>query len=275
MSALRLGSQAPNFKADTTKGPIDFHDFIGSSWVILFSHPADYTPVCTTELGAVAKLSAEFEKRNVKLIGLSCNGLNDHEGWITDIDRTQHCTVNFPIIADEDRKVATLYGMLDSAEHDPTNLDKKGNLFPALAGPVVSYSNSKTVYLTYLISTGIPFTVRNVFVIDPKKSIRLVISYPGMFILFQLLHIESCCLSKLFASLVCHPLSATTGRNFDEILRVVDSLQLTDTKRVTTPANWRPGDKVIVHPSVTKDEAEKLFPGYETVTPYLRLAKLG
>lgn len=218
MSALRLGSQAPNFKADTTKGPIDFHDFIGSSWVILFSHPADYTPVCTTELGAVAKLSAEFEKRNVKVIGLSCNGLNDHEGWIKDIDRTQHCTVNFPIIADEDRKVATLYGMLDSAEHDPTNLDKK----------------------------GIPFTVRNVFVIDPKKSIRLVITYP-----------------------------ATTGRNFDEILRVVDSLQLTDTKRVTTPANWRLGDKVIVHPSVTKDEAEKLFPGYETVTPYLRLAKLG
>jgi len=211
---LRLGSIAPDFEADTTKGPIKFHDFIGDKWTILFSHPADFTPVCTTELGVVARLSGEFEKRNVKVIGLSTNALTDHEKWVADINEVNNVDVQFPIIADVDRTVAHLYDMLDY--QDITNLDSK----------------------------GIPFTVRSVFIIDPKKTIRLVLSYP-----------------------------ASCGRNFDEILRVVDSLQLTDNKRVTTPANWKNGDDVIVHPGVTNEEAEKLFPGFKTVKPYLRTAK--
>jgi len=211
---LRLGNEAPNFKAKTTKGDIDFHEFIGSSWIILFSHPADFTPVCTTELGEVARRSADFEQRNVKVIGLSANELTDHLKWIEDVNEVNNVKLGFPIIADPDRKVSTLYDMLD--EQDPTNIDSK----------------------------GIPFTVRSVFIVDPKKKIRAIITYP-----------------------------ASTGRNFDEIIRVIDSLQLGDKHRITTPANWKKGDDVIVHPGVSNEEADKLFPGYKTVKPYLRLAK--
>ncbi|KAF9931999.1 hypothetical protein BGZ75_003316 [Mortierella antarctica] len=210
---LRLGSIAPDFEAETTKGPIKFHEFIGDSWVVLFSHPADFTPVCTTELGLVARLQPQFEERNVKVIGLSANGLESHHEWITDINEVNNVDLKFPIIADADRKISTLYDMLDY--QDITNLDNK----------------------------GIPFTVRSVFVIDPKKTIRLTLSYP-----------------------------ASTGRNFDEILRVVDSLQLGDKNRITTPGNWKDGDDVIVHPSVSNKEAETLFPGFRTVKPYLRFA---
>jgi len=210
---LRLGSIAPDFEADTTKGPIKFHDFIGNSWVILFSHPADFTPVCTTELGAVARLQDNFDERNVKVIGLSANDLKSHDKWIDDINEVNDVKLNFPIIADEKREVSALYDMLDY--QDITNIDAK----------------------------GIPFTVRSVFIIDPKKVIRLTLSYP-----------------------------ASTGRNFDEILRVVDSLQIGDKNRITTPANWKVGDDVIVHPSVTNEEAATLFPGFRTVKPYLRFA---
>lgn len=211
---LRLGSIAPDFEADTTDGHIKFHDWIGENWAILFSHPDDFTPVCTTELGEVARLSSDFKQRGVKVIGLSANDISSHHKWIDDINEVGKTRVDYPIIGDHERKVATLYDMLDAL--DPTNVDAK----------------------------GIPFTVRDVFVIDPKKVIRLKISYP-----------------------------ASTGRNFAEILRVVDSLQLGDKYRVTTPVNWNKGDKVIIHPSVQGAEAEKLFPGYETVKPYLRFAK--
>jgi len=211
---LRLGNEAPNFKAKTTTGDIDFHEFIGSSWVILFSHPADFTPVCTTELGEVARRAADFEQRNVKVIGLSANELTDHLKWIEDVNEVGNVKLGFPIIADADRKVSTLYDMLDY--QDPTNIDSK----------------------------GIPFTVRSVFIIDTNKKIRAIITYP-----------------------------ASTGRNFDEIIRVIDSLQLGDKHRITTPANWKKGDDVIVHPAVSNEEADKLFPGYRTVKPYLRLAK--
>lgn len=214
MPNLRLGSIAPDFSAETTQGPIHFHEWLGNSWGVLFSHPADFTPVCTTELGEVARREADFKKRGVKVIGLSANDLASHKRWIEDINDISHTSVNFPIIGDHERKVATLYDMLDAL--DPTNVDAK----------------------------GVPFTVRDVFVIDPNKVIRLIISYP-----------------------------ASTGRHFDEIIRVIDSLQVGDKHRVTTPANWKPGDNVIVHPSVQNDEAEKLFPGYETVRPYLRFAK--
>ncbi|CAH1757185.1 3292_t:CDS:2 [Entrophospora sp. SA101] len=209
---LRLGNEAPNFKANTTKGDIDFHEFIGSSWVILFSHPADFTPVCTTELGEVARRAADFEQRNVKVIGLSANELTDHLKWIEDVNEVGNVKLGFPIIADADRKVSTLYDMLDY--QDPTNIDSK----------------------------GIPFTVRSVFIIDPKKSIRAIITYP-----------------------------ASTGRNFDEIIRVIDSLQLGDKHRITTPANWKKGDDVIVHPGVSNEEADKLFPGYRTTSRYGKL----
>jgi len=211
---LRLGSLAPNFKAQTTKGDIDFYEYIDDSWAVLFSHPADFTPVCTTELGEVARRSSDFASRGVKVIGLSANELTDHEKWVDDINEVNNVNVNFPIIADHERKVSALYDMLD--HQDITNVDTK----------------------------GIPFTVRSVFVIDPKKIIRLMITYP-----------------------------ASTGRNFDEVIRVIDSLQLGDKHRITTPANWKKGDEVIVHPGVTNEEAEKLFPGFRTVKPYLRLAK--
>ncbi|KAF8138580.1 1-Cys peroxiredoxin [Boletus edulis] len=220
MPALRLGNIAPDFEAETTQGPIKFHEWIGDSWAILFSHPGDFTPVCTTELGEVARRAGEFAKRNVKVIGISANGLDDHHGWVKDINeygaKYGPTNVQFPIIADADRKISTLYDMLD--EQDATNRDSK----------------------------GLPFTIRTVFVIDPKKVIRLTISYP-----------------------------ASTGRNFDEVLRVVDSLQLGDKYRVTTPVNWNKGDDVIVHPAVNNEEAKKLFP---EVTfhkqPYLRTTPL-
>jgi len=215
MPALRLGSIAPDFKAETTAGPISFHEWIGDSWAVLFSHPADFTPVCTTELGEVARRAPDFQKRGVKLIGLSANGLKSHAEWVKDINEVGAAVgptdVQFPIIADEDRTVSTLYDMLDAV--DKTNVDAK----------------------------GIPFTVRTVFVIDPKKIIRLTISYP-----------------------------AQTGRNFDEILRVIDSLQLGDKHKVTTPVNWKNGEDVIIHPGVSNEQADSLFPGYKTHKPYLR-----
>ena len=205
MPSLRLGNIAPDFEAETTAGKIKFHEWIGDSWAILFSHPGDFTPVCTTELGEVARRAEDFAKRNVKVIGISANGLGDHEKWVEDIEefgsRYGPTCVNFPIIADEDRKISVLYDMLD--EQDATNRDNK----------------------------GLPFTIRTVFVIDPKKVIRLMISYP-----------------------------ASTGRNFDEVLRVVDSLQLGDKHRITTPVNWKKGDDVIVHPTVNNEEAKVLFP---------------
>ncbi|HKO08099.1 MAG TPA: peroxiredoxin [Alphaproteobacteria bacterium] len=203
---LRLGDTAPDFEADTTQGRIRFHDWIGENWCILFSHPKDFTPVCTTELGYVGKLAPEFAKRNVKVIGLSVDPVSSHAGWVKDIEETQHAKVAYPIVADPDRKVASLYGMMHPA-HDEV------------------------------------YTVRTVFVIDPKRKIRLMITYPQ-----------------------------TTGRNFDEILRVVDSLQLTDKYQVATPVNWKHGEDVIIVPSVTDEDAKKKFPkGWKALKPYLRL----
>ncbi|KAI8904147.1 thioredoxin-like protein [Gorgonomyces haynaldii] len=212
---MRLGDAAPAFKAQTTKGPIDFYDFKKDTWAILFSHPEDFTPVCTTELGACARLGPEWKRRNCKVIGLSCNFLDSHEEWIKDINETQQCSLDFPIIADPDRTVATLYDMLDY--QDSTNVDKM----------------------------GMPFTVRSVFFIDPLNIIRAMITYP-----------------------------ASTGRNFDEILRVLDSLQLTEKKKVCTPANWLPGGEVIIPPFVSDEEAAKKFPGYKTIKPYLRTTQV-
>lgn len=212
---LRLGSTAPNFDADTTTGKINFHEFIGDKWVVLFSHPEDYTPVCTTELGAFAKLEPEFTKRGVKLIGLSANTLGSHEGWIKDINEISNTTLKFPIIADKERKVSLLYDMID--HQDATNVDSK----------------------------GIAFTIRSVFFIDPKKTIRTILSYP-----------------------------ASTGRNTAEVLRVIDSLQTGDKHRITTPINWIPGDDVIVHPSIKNDEAKDLFPDFKVIKPYLRTTPL-
>lgn len=204
--ALQLGDIAPDFEADTTAGRIHFHDWLGSSWGVLFSHPKNYTPVCTTELGYTAKLKPEFDKRNVKAIGLSVDKLADHEGWSRDIEETQGTALNFPLIADPEFKVANLYGMIH-----PNASDR--------------------------------FTVRSVFVIDPNKKIRLSLTYP-----------------------------ASTGRNFDEILRVIDSLQLTDRYKVATPVNWKQGEDVIIVPAVTGEDAKKLFPGgWKEVKPYLRV----
>ncbi|TXT16060.1 hypothetical protein VHUM_00563 [Vanrija humicola] len=211
---LRLGDIAPDFEADTSKGPIKFHEYIKDSWAILFSHPDDYTPVCTTELSAVALSSADFASRGVKLIGLSANDVESHKGWIKDIDALTQGSdpLDFPIVGDKDRKIATLYDMLD--HQDATNIDNK----------------------------GLPFTVRAVFIIDPKQTIRLTLTYP-----------------------------ASTGRNFPEILRVIDSLQLGDKHKITTPANWNKGDKVIVHPSVQGEKVKELFgDDVEVVYPYLR-----
>ncbi|KAL8917953.1 MAG: hypothetical protein Q9172_005622 [Xanthocarpia lactea] len=212
---LRLGSIAPNFQAETTAGPIDFHEWIGDQWAVLFSHPEDYTPVCTTELGAFAKLEPEFTKRGVKLIGLSANTVESHGGWVKDIDEISGSRLRFPIIGDKERKVAYAYDMLD--HQDTTNVDQK----------------------------GIAFTIRSVFIIDPKKTIRLILSYP-----------------------------ASTGRNTAEVLRVIDSLQTGDKHKVTTPINWVPGDDVIVHPSVKTEEAKEIFPDMKIVKPYLRFTPL-
>ncbi|GAA6006919.1 hypothetical protein JCM10207_009138 [Rhodosporidiobolus poonsookiae] len=208
---LRLGYLAPDFDAETTQGPIKFSEWQKGSWAILFSHPADFTPVCTTELGEASKLAPEFAKRGVKLIGLSCNELKSHGEWIQDINKVNNTDVQFPIIADPSRKIAALYDMLD--EQDITNLDEK----------------------------GIPFTVRSVYVLDPTRTVRLSLTYP-----------------------------ASTGRHFDEILRVIDSLQLGDKNKITTPANWQKGDRVIVHPSVSTEEAKKIHGDVDVKLPYLR-----
>jgi len=206
--ALQLNDDAPNFLAQSTEGKIDFYEWLGNSWAILFSHPKDFTPVCTTELGAVAKLKPEFDKRNVKVIGLSVDGLSNHEKWSNDIKETQGYKPNFPIIADEDRKVSDLYGMIHPKASDT-------------------------------------LTVRSVFVIGPDKKIKLTLTYP-----------------------------ASAGRNFDEILRVIDSLQLTANYKVATPANWKRGEDVIISGTVSDEDAKKLFPqGWTTVKPYLRTVK--
>lgn len=207
MSTLRLGDTAPDFEQDSTMGRLRLHDYLGDSWGVLFSHPADFTPVCTTELGYTAIVSGEFAKRNVKVLAVSVDAVDSHHKWIEDINDTQSTTVNYPILADADRKVATLYDMIHP------NADATA-------------------------------TVRSVFVIDPAKKIRLIITYP-----------------------------ASTGRNFDEILRVIDSLQLTDSHSVATPVNWKVGDDVIIAPSL-QDEAiikEKFPKGYVAVRPYLRI----
>jgi glutaredoxin/glutathione-dependent peroxiredoxin len=231
--SLRLGSIAPNFQAETTTGPIDFHEFIGDKWVVLFSHPEDYTPVCTTELGAFAKLEPEFTKRGVKLIGLSANTIESHGGWIKDIDEIAGSKLSFPIIGDKERKVAYLYDMW-------VEVHFASSQFPELTPYRLDYQDT-----TNVDSKGIAFTIRSVFIIDPKKTIRLILSYP-----------------------------ASTGRNTAEVLRVVDSLQTGDKHRVTTPINWVPGDDVIVHPSVKNDEAKTLFPQFRIVKPYLRFTPL-
>jgi alkyl hydroperoxide reductase subunit AhpC len=206
MATLRLGDIAPDFEAETTQGKIKFHDWLGDSWGVLFSHPADFTPVCTTELGTVANYYPEFVKRNTKVIALSVDGLDSHHEWIKDINETQNTTVGFPIIADEDKRVATLYDMI----HPNANES---------------------------------FTVRSVFIIGPDKKIKLTLTYP-----------------------------ASTGRNFDELLRVIDSLQLTAKYSVATPANWKDGDKVVISTAVKDEEIAEKFPkGYERVKPYLRM----
>jgi thioredoxin-dependent peroxiredoxin len=203
---LRLGDRAPDFTAETTEGTLKFHEWLGTSWGVLFSHPADYTPVCTTELGAVAKLRDEFSKRNVKVIALSVDGLESHKGWIGDINETQHTEVNFPIIADQDFTVANLYDMVH-----PNANDK--------------------------------FTVRSVFVIGVDKKVKLMITYP-----------------------------ASTGRNFDELLRVIDSLQLTSNYGVATPANWKDGEDVVISAAIKTEDAGAKFPkGFTIVKPYLRM----
>ncbi|KAF8679681.1 Proteasome subunit A N-terminal signature Add an annotation [Rhizoctonia solani] len=243
MPSLRLGSVAPDFSAETTQGPIRFHEWLGNSWGVLFSHPADFTPkwvvpvdqVCTTELGEVARRQKDFEARGVKVIGISANGLESHSKWIEDINevgsKIAPTNVDFPIIADADRQISTLYDMLDAV--DPTNVDAKG--IPFTVSIMTFTLNSCDV------SDLTVTQIRTVFVIDPKKVIRLTISYP-----------------------------AQTGRSFDEILRVIDSLQLGDKHRVTTPVNWKKGDDVIIHPGVSDTEAQTLFPNYVTHKPYLR-----
>jgi alkyl hydroperoxide reductase subunit AhpC len=206
---IQLGQIAPDFEQDSSIGPIHLHEYLGNSWGILFSHPKDFTPVCTTELAAVARLTPEWEKRNVKPIGLSVDSTENHSGWARDIEETQGQTVNFPIIADKDRKVSTLYGMIHP-EADPS------------------------------------VTVRSVFIIDPNKKVRLSLTYPP-----------------------------STGRNFNEILRVIDSLQLTDSTKVATPANWQPGEHVIIVPSLSDEDAKARFPqGWKTLRPYLRVVDL-
>ena len=205
---LRLGDEAPNFTAETTEGTIDFHEWLGDGWGMLMSHPADFTPVCTTELGAVGGLTERFAKRNVKAIVVSVDSVEDHKAWANDIQETQGNAVNFPIIGDTDRKVSELYDMIHPNAGDTS-------------------------------------TVRSVFIIDPNKKIRMTLTYPK-----------------------------TAGRNFDEILRVIDSLQLTDNYKVTTPANWKDGDDVIISPALSNEDAEKLFPnGWNELKPYLRMTK--
>ena len=207
--SLRIGDTAPNFHVDTTNGPIDFHEWIGDSWCFFFSHPADFTPVCTTEMGRTAQLSDEFAKRNVKPLGLSTDTVEEHKNWILDVNETQNTTLTFPIVADPDLKVAKLYEMIHPSESETA-------------------------------------AVRSVFIIDPNKKIRLTMTYP-----------MSC------------------GRNFDEILRVIDALQLGDAKKVATPADWRPGQKVIIPPSISNEAAKDIFPqGWDEIRPYLRVTEV-
>src|SRR5690554_1260466 len=207
--SLRLGDTAPNFKIDTTQGEIDFHEWIGDSWAFFFSHPADFTPVCTTEMGRTAQLQDEFTKRNVKSLGLSTDTVEEHDKWILDINDTQNTNLQFPIVADADHKIAQLYNMIHPGE-------------------------------------SVTAAVRSVFIIDPNKKIRLTMTYP-----------------------------MSVGRNFDEILRVIDALQIGDAKRVATPADWKKGDKVIIPPSISNEEAEKMFPqGWDEIRSYLRLTQV-
>jgi len=212
--ALQIGDTAPDFEAQTTEGPIRFHDWIGDSWAVLFSHPKDFTPVCTTELGYMARIKPEFERRNVKIIGLSIDSASDHEAWAKDIEETQGAAPNYPLIGDPYLTVAKLYGMLpagvDGDAKDRTPMDNQ--------------------------------TVRNVFVISPDKKVKLILVYP-----------------------------MTTGRNFDEVLRVIDSLQLTAEYRVATPVNWLPGERVIIAGSVSDDEAKEIFGQWEAPKPYIRI----
>jgi peroxiredoxin (alkyl hydroperoxide reductase subunit C) len=206
---IRINQTAPDFEVETTNGPINFHDFIGDSWVFFFSHPADFTPVCTTEMGRTAQLSDEFAKRNVKPIGLSTDTVEEHKEWILDVNDTQNTTLTFPIVADPDLKIAKLYGMIHPEESETA-------------------------------------AVRSVYIIDPNKKVRLTLTYP-----------------------------MNVGRNFDEILRVIDALQLADAKKIATPADWRPGDKVIIPPSITNDQAKDIFPqGWNEIRSYLRVTEV-
>jgi len=206
--SLQLGDIAPDFESDSTEGRIRFHDYIGNGWAVLFSHPKDFTPVCTTELGEVARLKPEFEKRGVKVLGLSVDAVNDHRKWAADIEETQGAALNFPLLGDPERKVSSLYDMIHPNANDT-------------------------------------LTVRSVFIIGPDKKIKLIITYP-----------------------------ASTGRNFDEVLRVIDSLQLTAKYQVATPVNWQRGDDVIIVPAVSDEDAKKKFPqGWKAVKPYLRIVK--
>jgi alkyl hydroperoxide reductase subunit AhpC len=212
--SLQLGDTAPDFEAETTQGRIRFHDWIGDSWAVLFSHPKDFTPVCTTELGYMARISPEFARRNVKVIGLSVDPVGNHERWADDIEETQGSRPDYPIIGDSDFNVSKLYGMLPATTSgDPTKRTPADNQ-----------------------------TVRNVFVIGPDRKVKLILIYP-----------------------------MTTGRNFDEVLRVIDSLQLTAKHRVATPVNWKQGEDVIIAGSVSDDEAKQIFPGYNAPKPYLRI----
>ena len=204
--AIRLGDTAPDFTAETTEGTINFHEWLGDSWGVLFSHPKDFTPVCTTELGECARIKPEFDRRNVKIIGLSVDPIDSHKGWAKDIEETQGAALNFPVIADPDRKIADMYDMIHPNASDT-------------------------------------FTVRSVYIIGPDKKVKLMLTYP-----------------------------ASTGRNFNEILRVIDSLQLTANYSVATPANWKDGDDVIIVPSMSDEEANEKFPaGWKPVKPYLRV----
>jgi len=204
--SLHIGDTAPDFTVDTTTGPISLHDWAGDSWVFFFSHPADFTPVCTTEMGTTARLAAEFDKRNCKPLGLSTDTVEEHLAWVKDVDETQNVTLRFPIVADPGLEIARLYDMIHPDQSETA-------------------------------------AVRSVFIIDPAKKIRLTMTYP-----------------------------MSVGRNFDEILRVIDSLQLGDKSRIATPADWRPGDKVIIPPSIPDEQAKEMFPqGFETIKPYLRM----
>jgi alkyl hydroperoxide reductase subunit AhpC len=215
--SLRINDQAPNFQVGTTQGKIDFHEWIGDGWAVLFSHPKDFTPVCTTELGYMANIQSEFEKRNTKIIALSIDSTGDHDKWLKDVEDVGGAAVNYPVIADTDLKVAKLY-----------------NMFPA---DETGAAEGRTAMTNA--------TVRSVFVIDPDKNIKLMIMYP-----------------------------MTTGRNFDEILRVIDSMQLTAKHKVATPVNWKQGEDVIIVPGVNNEEASKIYPdGWETVKPYIRKVK--